>query len=100
MSESVSQWQDRIERLLRERQEQGSVFVVCRWRQLLCDYRFCGGGIAACVETASPAWKRLDVSVLHYGACRLCKPVCAGAQPTMAYARAGDEVFGAGASCV
>jgi uncharacterized protein (DUF1015 family) len=96
-SESLPQWQQRIERLLRERQEQGSVFAL-----------YAGGDncyvmtvtpTAAVqhvqVETASPAWKRLDVSVLHYGilpALQACLPT---AQPTIAYARAGDEVLGA-----
>jgi uncharacterized protein (DUF1015 family) len=96
-SESLLQWQHRIERLLRERQEQGSVFA------------FYAGGDSCHVvnvtaaaamqhvhaDAASSAWKRLDVSVLHYGilpALQACLPV---AQPTVAYARAGDEVLGA-----
>jgi uncharacterized protein (DUF1015 family) len=96
-SESLPQWQHRIERLLRERQEQGSVFAL-----------YAGGDScyvitvspAAAVqhvhaETASAAWKRLDVSVLHYGLLPALQACLPAAQPTMAYARAGDEVLDA-----
>ena len=96
-SESLSQWQYRIERLLRERQEQGSVLAL-----------YAGGDSCYVItvpaaaamqhvhaEAASPGWKRLDVSVLHYGLLPALQACLPGAQPTIAYARAGDEVFGA-----
>jgi uncharacterized protein (DUF1015 family) len=96
-SESIAQWQHRIERLLRARQEQGSVFAL-----------YAGGDscyiitVAPAVavqhvqaETASPAWKRLDVSVLHHGLLPALQARLPTARPTIAYARAGDEVFGA-----
>jgi uncharacterized protein (DUF1015 family) len=96
-SESFPQWQHRIERLLRERQEQGSVFALYAGGDSC--YVLSVTAAAAVqhvhVETASPAWKRLDVSVLHYGILPALQARLLTAQPTMAYARAGDEVLGA-----
>jgi uncharacterized protein (DUF1015 family) len=96
-SESMLQWQDRIERLLRERQEQGSVFALYAGGDS-CYMITVAPAVAAQhvqAETASPAWKRLDVSVLHYGVLPALQSHLPAAQPTMAYARAGDEVLGA-----
>jgi uncharacterized protein (DUF1015 family) len=96
-SESMPQWQHRIERLLRERQEQGSVFALYAGGDS-CYMITVAPAVAAQhvqAETASPAWKRLDVSVLHYGLLPALQAHLPAAQPTIAYARAGDEVFSA-----
>jgi uncharacterized protein (DUF1015 family) len=94
--ETLRQWQHRVEILLREHQEQGSVFALYAGGD---DCYVISISAAAAVQhvrtgTASSAWKRLDVSVLHYGLLPALQTLLPAAHPTIAYARAADDVFG------
>jgi uncharacterized protein (DUF1015 family) len=97
VSESFLHWQSRVETLLRQRQEQGSVFALYAGGER-CYVISVAPQVAAQhvqASTASSAWKQLDVSVLHYGILPALQALLPTVQPTITYARAEDDVFGA-----
>jgi uncharacterized protein (DUF1015 family) len=93
--ESLRQWQHRLETLLHERQGHGSTFAFYAGGDS-CYILTVPPAVAVQqvrVENASEAWKQLDVSVLHYALLPALQALLPAAQPTVAYARAGDDVL-------
>jgi uncharacterized protein (DUF1015 family) len=93
--ESLHQWQHRLETLLRQRQEQGSVFAMYAGGD--CCYIVTVPSAVAMQqiqsEGMSDVWKQLDVSVLHYALLPALQALLPASRPTITYARANDEVL-------
>jgi uncharacterized protein (DUF1015 family) len=91
----LDQWQQQLLGRLREYDAPGNIFVLY------------AGGDRCYVVTVTPqaarqrvgpaeasdAWKQLDVSVLHHALLPALQQAAAVAEPTITYARAGDEVL-------
>jgi uncharacterized protein (DUF1015 family) len=93
--ESLRQWQHRLETVLRQRQEQGSVFAFYAGGES-CYIVTVSSEVAiqqVRVEGASDAWKRLDVSVLHHALLPALQALLPAVQPTVTYARVDDDVL-------
>jgi uncharacterized protein (DUF1015 family) len=93
--ESLQQWQQHLETLLRERQGPHSTFAVYAGGD--CCYMLTVPRAVAVQQVQSPpasaAWKQLDVSVLHYALLPALQAMLPVAQPGITYASAGEAVL-------
>jgi uncharacterized protein (DUF1015 family) len=93
--ESLEQWQSRLVARLRMSQGSDSVFALYAGG----DHCFILTVTAAAArqrvspDSASDAWKQLDVSVLHHALLPALQALQPEAQPTITYAGVGDEVL-------
>jgi uncharacterized protein (DUF1015 family) len=94
-SQSVEQWQQKLAARLQAHAGTGSPFVVYAGgdRCYILTVPAAAARDRVTPADASDAWKQLDVSVLHHAVLPALEALAPDAAPTVAYARAEDEVF-------
>jgi uncharacterized protein (DUF1015 family) len=94
-SQSVEQWQQKLAARLDAYAGTGSPFVVYAGgdRCYMLTVPAAAARARVTPAEASDAWKQLDVSVLHHAVLPALEALAPDAAPTVAYARAADEVL-------
>lgn len=95
LTESLEQWQNRLEVRLRTQQGRDSTFALYAGGDRC--YILTVPAEAALLRVtpvdASDAWKQLDVSVLHHALLPALQALAPDAQPVVTYASANDEIL-------
>jgi uncharacterized protein (DUF1015 family) len=92
---SLEQWQQRLVQRLQGFQGQGSPLAFYAGGDRCYILTVAAAAALARVKpaAASERWKQLDVSVLHHALLPALEALVPEAQPTLTYARSGDEVL-------